>query len=88
VFFFISCSAVLSFLAIKFSNNLNIGAGLCSIFSILCDRFSNYANLRDHIETIEVNNILNNLNIGINLLDTSKISYQAIQQMENKENKI
>ena len=75
---------ILSFLAGTYSENLNIYAGLSGVLSIVFSQFAAYANLQDHISTIEVNEIMKKLNINYNLIDISQNYCQLILSHHSK----
>jgi len=78
---------ILSFLAGTYSENLNIYAGLSGVLSIVFSQFAAYANLQDHISTIEVNEIMKKLNINYNLIDISQNYSTVSSENNNFQNK-
>ena len=85
----IGLSTLLSFLAEKLGPNFSIYAGAVNIIAIILERFSGYANLQDHIKTVEVNKILDQLGIKIKFNDFSKINEEILKgdNSDDEENK-
>ncbi len=63
----ITLTTILAFLKLSFY------AGICGILSVSLKEFGSFANYQDHLKTIEVNDILNNLGIDLQLSDETKI---------------
>jgi len=74
---------ILSFLS-KNNPSLSDWSGVCGIIAVSLKGFASYANLQDHISTVQCNQIINSLGINMDLIDTSQTSYQALSDSTSK----
>jgi len=83
----IGLSSLLSFSSSNYpDNNLNYYAGAVGVISIIAKEFSAFASNQDHIKTLEVNNILKNLNINFLMEDETALINENKRTSERKMN--